>query len=565
MNRETPPGARTLQAFPTSGSNEMAGRINAFNWSRTSLGPIEGWPQSLRTALGILLSSRFPMQLLWGEEYVHFYNDAYLPIAADKHPDALGQIGAAIWPEVWHVVGPMLDEVRATGEATWSDDQLLVLNRNGSLEEGYFTFSYGPVHGDSGAVDGIFIAVTETTRRVVGERRLRTVRDLGAALARVTEEEQLHHVACEVFARSDADLPFALVYALREGQAFELVCAVPPEAGDEACGRWPLQAALETRQSLLVEGLGDWPPTGPWEVPAGAALVIPLLPSAIGQPVGCMVAGISSRARLDADYHEFLERISTLLANAIASARAYAAANRAVRMRDDFLSIAAHELKTPLTPIIGRLQLIRRRLAREGVDPRHLQAIEAVAVDAERLTAMIDALLDLSRLRDGQLAIERAPLDLREIARRIVDEVQSTLTGHTITLSLDERPVTVEGDALRLEQVVRNLVSNAVKYSPGGGDIGLSVGPQGHLVRLVVRDEGIGIPREALPQLFDRYYRADNVEEASVGGLGVGLFVAHEIVRLHGGSINVESRLGAGSNFTVLLPSIATPQVSNLS
>lgn len=159
-----------------SNGGETGSLIRAFNWLNTPLGPIEEWSQSLKVALQILLSSRFPMQILWGSDYIQFYNDAYIPIAGNKHPTGLGQRGAECWQEVWDFSGPLLDRVMATGEATWSEDQLLVLNRNGRAEEGYFTFSYTPIWDEPEKVGGIFIAVNETTQRILGERRERALR-----------------------------------------------------------------------------------------------------------------------------------------------------------------------------------------------------------------------------------------------------------------------------------------------------------------------------------------------------------------------------------------------------
>lgn len=548
------------------GSVEMVARINAFDWAATSLGPIERWPQSLRTALSILLGSRFPMQMLWGPEYIHFYNDAYLPIAADKHPSALGRPGRQIWPEVWDTVGPMLDQVRATGEPTWSDDQLLVLERHGALEEGYFTFSYGPIQGDSGAVEGIFIAVTETTRRVIGARRLQALRDLGIGLAGVAQEAQVYAVAGEVLAHGPSDLPFALVYLVDQHHRLDLLQAIHVPAGHPAAppvvpldadssSPWPLAAALADGQPLLAAApSGGTPlPGGPWGVPAAEALLLPLLPPGALRPVGVLVAGVSPRLRLDDEYRTFLAQVADQIAAAVGTARSRAAVEAAVRIRDDFLSIAAHEFKNPLTPIIGRLQLLQRRLARASLDPRHIQDIQTLLGEARRLADMVDSLLDVSRLRSGQLNIKHQPVDLCALARRLAGEVQPILEIHSLDLQLAEQPVLVSGDPLRLEQVARNLVSNAVKYSPGGGEIRITVASAGERALLAVADHGLGIEPDMLPRLFEQYYRGDDGMQFA-SGIGVGLYVVHEIMRLHGGTISVDSTPGVGSTFTIGLP-----------
>lgn len=159
------------------GGGEMGALMRAVDWSVTPLGPVADWPQSLRTAVSICLASRFPMLIWWGPDLVMLYNDAYRPIlGAMKHPAAMGQRGAACWPEIWDIIGPMLTGVLTHGEATWSEDQLLLLDRNGYVEECYFTFSYSAIRDESGGVGGVFTAVTETTARVLSERRLRTLR-----------------------------------------------------------------------------------------------------------------------------------------------------------------------------------------------------------------------------------------------------------------------------------------------------------------------------------------------------------------------------------------------------
>ena len=151
---------------------ELRSLVERFDWASTPVGPLAGCSQSLHTALGICLSSRFPMIIFWGPELVQFYNDAYVPILGTRHPGALGQRARDCWPDVWNSVGPMLHGVLETGEATWSENFLLPLERNGRPEECYFTFSYSPIAGE-GRVAGVFCAVTETTETVLRERHVR--------------------------------------------------------------------------------------------------------------------------------------------------------------------------------------------------------------------------------------------------------------------------------------------------------------------------------------------------------------------------------------------------------
>jgi PAS domain S-box-containing protein len=236
-------------------------------------------------------------------------------------------------------------------------------------------------------------------------------------------------------------------------------------------------------------------------------------------------------------------------------ARLYREAQAAVRLRDAFFSIAAHELKTPLTSLLGQVQLLQRRGEREGtLNERDRRTVGVVAEQATRLNRMVTALLDISRIELGRLSIERAPLDLVALARRVVDEIRPTLTQHTLECVAPGGPIPIAGDALRLEQVLQNLIGNAVKYSPAGGVVSVRVDQRATHARVTVHDRGIGIPPAALPQLFQRFYRASNADERHFPGLGIGLYVVKEIVELHGGAVSVESEEGQGSAFTIELP-----------
>jgi PAS domain S-box-containing protein len=234
---------------------------------------------------------------------------------------------------------------------------------------------------------------------------------------------------------------------------------------------------------------------------------------------------------------------------------ARAEALEAVRIRDVFLSVASHELKTPLTSLLGQAQLLVRRAQRDGnLREREMHSIQVIATQASRLNKMILALLDVSRLETGQLSIERAPLDLGALAQQVVAEVQPTLEKHIVTYHGPDEPVIIEGDVLRLEQVLQNLVQNAIKYSVQGGQVTLQVILCETTAGVAVTDEGIGIPQEALPQLFGRFYRASNAEAEYIAGMGIGLFVVKEIVSMHGGTVEVVSTEGKGSTFTIWLP-----------
>lgn len=260
--------------------------------------------------------------------------------------------------------------------------------------------------------------------------------------------------------------------------------------------------------------------------------------------VGILVEETTSQHRAGAERERLLA----------AERRARAQAEAAVRVRDAFLSIAAHELKNPLASLLGQAQLTRRRAEGEGLSEATRRSLDVIGGQATRLARMIDDLLDLSRLEQGQLTLVRAILCLSELVRRVSGEIAAAAGPVTVSLSADTAQLWVSGDAGRLEQVISNLVSNAVRYSHPGGTVSVTLTREGQTARLLVSDQGIGIPAEALPRLFEPFYRAPNAESHHTSGIGIGLAIVHEIVVQHDGTIAVQSELGRGSSFTVALP-----------
>jgi signal transduction histidine kinase len=241
------------------------------------------------------------------------------------------------------------------------------------------------------------------------------------------------------------------------------------------------------------------------------------------------------------------------------NARLYTEAQSAIQVRDRFLSLAAHELRTPLTAALGNLQLMRRRLARGEGGARVERNLQLAEEQLTRLNEMVTTLLDVARLEGGQLRLDRTAVDMCSLTRRIVEQSEAGLTDHTVSCKTPEAELIVHGDPMRLEQVLTNLLQNAVKYSPSGGGVSVQVGQRGDRVFLIVADQGMGIAADALPHLFERYYRAPAVTAQMVSGMGIGLYVVQEIVTLHGGVVQVESTEGKGSAFTVWLPLAQIP------
>ena len=240
-------------------------------------------------------------------------------------------------------------------------------------------------------------------------------------------------------------------------------------------------------------------------------------------------------------------------------ARLLREAQEAVRVRDDFLTIASHELKTPLTPLSLRLANLERRLERgEPVDPTALRHARQQLL---RLTSLINDLLDASRIESGGLALHPQPTRLDALAEHVIHLAERLYDAeHRVQFHRPAQPLQVRGDPYRLEQVIANLLENALKYSPAGGPIHVSLEKRDSLALLSVSDPGIGIPADQQQHLFERYFRARNVSTKSYGGLGLGLYICRDIVERHGGRIWVESEVGRGSTFYVALPTLTETQ-----
>jgi signal transduction histidine kinase len=232
-----------------------------------------------------------------------------------------------------------------------------------------------------------------------------------------------------------------------------------------------------------------------------------------------------------------------------------ATTREALREREALLAIASHELKNPLAALLGQAQLLQRHLLRaEAITERDHERIAIIVTQGQRLNTMLTELLDVSQLDTGVMTLARTPVDMYTIVQQVLDAMYTLYPHHTIELVEPASPVLVNGDMLRLEQVVRNLLSNAIKYTERGGFITITIAHDSPFALLSVSDTGIGIPSEALPQLFRRFYRAKQEHAPDVMGFGIGLYVVKEIVTRHGGAITVESTEGVGSTFTVRLP-----------
>lgn len=571
---EKSPAKKSADLSFLKGGGEMGERMRAFDWSSSAVGPAAEWPESLKTAVSICIGSRYPIVLWWGHPaYTMFYNDGYIPIlGVTKHPGWLGRSGQECWKEIWSTVGPMLDGVFATGVATWSEDLLLVMDRNLPREETYFTFSYSPIHGDANKVDGIFCACYETTGRVVGERRLQTLRDLGRTVIEVRSADEACDVAVKTLAENPYDVPFALVYLLdNDATHARLVCASGLEAGEAGAPEeialtdshsWPVSKVFETGAAEVVSDLPNRfgiTTGGPWPEPCESAFVLPIAASGYGKPTGFLVAGLSPRRIVDAEYRSFLDLIAGHISTAVANARAYEEERKRAealaeidRAKTAFFSNVSHEFRTPLTLLLGPLE--DTLLAARSM-PRLHERLEMAFHNGVRLLKLVNTLLDFSRLEAGRIEAVYAAVDLAALTRELASMFRSATEKAGLNLVVNCAPIEREVyvDREMWEKVVLNLMSNAFKFT-FEGEIRVLLKESGDNVVLEVSDTGTGIPVSELPHLFERFHRVKGARGRSYEGSGIGLALVHELVKLHGGSVRVESEIDRGTTFTVSIP-----------
>ncbi len=401
-----------------SGGGELGALMRAKEWTQTPLGPPEQWPQSLRTSVSTCLNCSFPILLWWGPDLVKLYNDAYAMILGAKHPAALGRPGREVWPEIWDTIGPMLQSA-LRGEAAPADDLLLLLRRYGYAEECYFSFSYSPIHDESGGVGGVFCPVIETTAKIIGARRLQTLHELGTRPIGAQSAEDACASVADALRGNPYDVPFAALYLLNEAADSARRCIIVGINADAAslpdtCSItgsdgtvWPLAeaaAAREPREVRDLPGRIGRLLAQPWPEPVETALVLPITGEA-ERLAGLMIAGVSPRRALDAEYRNFFGLVAQHISKAIADARAYELERKRAealaeidRAKTAFFSNVSHEFRTPLTLMLAPLEdALNDRggtelpaIQRERLDVAHRNSL--------RLLKLVNTLLDFSRI-----------------------------------------------------------------------------------------------------------------------------------------------------------------------
>ena len=593
-----------------SGGGEMGARMRAFDWSKTPLGPVETWPQSLRSSVSMLLPSKAQIVLFWGVELVALYNDAYREIFGSKHPWALARACRECWGDIWDALGPLLARVVDTGEAFWADDLAFFIQRHGYIEETYFDVSYDPVRDESGRVGGVFCIVNETTGRVLSERRLQTLRDLAARSADARDDDEACRLASETLTANPYDIPFALIYLLDETEerarlaGLSGIAADTPASprqvtlspSDEAPGGWPFTEVMTDGRSRVVadfsERFGSTAvqlPGGPWPQSPTHAVMLPL--ARPGQellsssPVGFLIVGVSPRLAIDDDYRGFFALVAGQVATAIANARVREEERKRAealaeldRAKTAFFSNISHEFRTPLTLMLGPMEDLLAKPA-GALPPEDREQLEVMHRNSLRLLKLVNSLLDFSRIEAGRIQAVYEPTDLSKFTAELSSVFRSAVerAGMRLVVDCPPLPEPIYVDREMWEKIVLNLLSNALKFTfEGSIEVRLRIANFGSLTEeqqisesgdanqsasrnlrcaiLTVRDTGSGITEAELPHLFERFHRIRGAKARTHEGSGIGLALIRELARLHGGAVSVESEVGKGTTFSVSIP-----------
>ncbi|OON62026.1 hypothetical protein B0920_00565 [Massilia sp. KIM] len=519
-----------------SGGGMMGAMMRAHDWSQSPLGHPRAWPQALRTVVGLMLNSKFPMFVAWGPELGFLYNDSYALILGEKHPAALGRRFHDIWAEIWDDIHPLI--VRALkGEATYMDRLPLRMRRHGYDEDTWFTFSYSPVRDEGGTVAGMFCACVETTAEVLAER--------------YREEENGRLMA--LFEQAPGIIAVLRgpdhVFELTNRSYIELI------GRRELVGKSAREALPEVTGQGFFELLDQVYRSGEPFVGHDVPLRIQREP---GAPL--------EERYIDFVYQPFRDDKGEVAgifvegSDVTARKRVEDELRAANRQKDQFLAMLAHELRNPLAPITTAAQLLQRGSLDEAAVRR---ASDIIARQAEHMTDLVNDLLDVSRVTRGLVEIAREELEVKAIVREAVEQVRPLIDArqHQLRTELPSEPLHVAGDRTRLIQVLSNILNNAAKYTAPGGRILLQAGVEDECVVIKVRDNGQGIDRQVLPYIFDLFTQAERTPDRSQGGLGIGLALVKSLVVLLGGSVEAHSEgPGKGSEFVIRLPLLAQPQ-----
>jgi signal transduction histidine kinase len=552
--RNAPPCHAPRDIAFLAGGGEMGELIRALDWSKTALGAPAHWSPTLRMMVSFLLANRFPLLLWWGPEYIQIYNDAYRPVLGTKHPRYLGRPVKECWSEIWDVIGPLIDTPYRGGPATWMDDIELEVNRHGYLEESHFTIAYSPVPDETAphGVGGVLATVHEITEKVISQRRVALLGQLGACAADGKTAEQACAMVGDILTQNPKDVPFALIYLLdAAGGQLVRVCEVrapsEPDSAHGAADPWRLEHVMRSESAAVIELAGE----------SGKAVVLPIK-SNLAHPAGVAVLGVSPRIALDSQYRAFLDLLCSQIGSGIANARAYEAERRRAealaeidRAKTAFFANVSHEFRTPLALIVGPLE---EALGDADLPLMARRQLTLARRSSLRLLRLVNSLLEFSRIEAGRIRASYQATDLAALTRDLTSMFRSTIERAALKYEVEceelGEPVFVDREMW--EKIVLNLLSNAFKFTLQGR-ITVRLRREAAEALLEIGDTGIGIPPEEMPQLFERFHRIERSGGRSHEGSGIGLALVHELVKLLGGRIEADSTPDVGTTFRIRL------------
>lgn len=529
------------------------------DWSATSLGPAESWPECLKTPLRLMLASSTPTFIWWGPELVYLHNDACGRLFGRQR--ALGRPAAEIREQIWDAIGAEVCDVLESNAAVSAEERRVLVGRGDREREIYCSFSLTPIRDESGSAVGVFGTSTDQTAAVLARRRLSAL----SHLRDVAKADTLRRAAewsAAALAADVRDVPFALVYFVDESERVALAGSAGslPTNFETVCARTArasLPWQLEPRESSDFPRVETLPPEIASAAPdAAGAAVLPLRFRTPGVREAYLVVGIAKQRPVDDEYRAFLNAAASLVSAGLAAA----ALHDDVQSQDDdertneFLAMLAHELRNPLAPIRSAAEL----LAYVDSNPMSLPHARAIIQrQLAQLVRLVDDLLDVSRISRGTLELKRAPLDLRSAIASAVESVRPLIDGsrHQLRVQMPGTALPLDGDQARLTQALANLLTNAAQYTNPGGHIDVGVDANGREARIHIADDGIGIDPEFLPRAFEMFTQGEQRSGEPRRGLGIGLAVARRLIELHGGTITAASPgRNRGSEFIVTLP-----------
>ena len=553
------------------GGGEMGERIRSFDWSQTPLGHPQGWEQSLKTCVRIILTSAQPMFVWWGPERINIYNDAYAQIMANKHPSGLGARAEDVWKEIWD---SLLSRIESTerNEGTYDNSFFFIMERKDYQEEVYVSFSYSPAPGDDGSIKGLFCVCTETTDQIITDRQFRTLRKLSDKAITSKTIDEVYIASAEALSRNNKDLPFAIIYKISaeklarpvayagismDRQIFPDLIEIlnPTDITGDFC------KAYTTKKILIAENKGRIRnlPKGAWEIAPSHFIYIPILIPGEDYPVAILLAGMNPYRKYDDLYSHFVFTLKDHIAIAINNVMSYEQERKKAealaeidKAKTVFFSNISHEFRTPLTLMLGPLHDAM-------LDPKTIPAnhgrLEIVHRNALRMQRLVNNLLDFSRIEAGRIKAEYEPVNLSAFTIDLASSFRSLIEKEGIQFVVDCPTITsnVWVDKDLWEKIVLNLLSNAFKFT-WKGQILVRIVEVSGWAKLFIKDTGIGIPANEQGRIFERFHRVQNVNGRTIEGTGIGLALVSELVKLHDGSITVESKEGTGTTFVVSIP-----------